>query len=227
MSKKKRSASDGRVGRDSVRSAGQQAARTTQVPAPSSISDDSVWHAVRSPLRLQVLEAIRSAPGVDARALSAALNTSAPRLYYHIIILLKSGLIVGAERRDSDGRRESTRGPEALVYRARGVNFPDGFFSKGEQSVRRREAIVRDLLDGGLDRAIASIAEQDAHLTVRREHLTATEAARIKSLLSQVESILNAARTRRHSESKVLSATHFVAAAFCELDGELPDGPLA
>ncbi|MFN9077580.1 MAG: winged helix-turn-helix domain-containing protein [bacterium] len=56
---------------------------------------------MRSPLRLQILEAIRAAPGIDARALSAALNTSAPRLYYHINILLQSGLIVGTERKDT------------------------------------------------------------------------------------------------------------------------------
>lgn len=226
MSKKKRSVSDGRTSRDSNRSSQAPSARASQASVPASVSDDSAWHAVRSPLRLQVLEAIRAAPGIDARALSVALKTSAPRLYYHINILLESGLIVGTERRDSDSRRATTRGPEALVYRARGTNFPEGFFTKGEHSLRRREAIVRELFDGGMQRAIASHSEEDAHLTVRREHLTAAEAARVKSLLSQVESILNGARTRRHAESRVLPATHFVGCAFCELDGELPDGPL-
>lgn len=227
MSKKKRGAAEGRTTRESIRSSRTQAVRPSQGSFPSSVSDDAAWHAVRSPLRLQVLEAIRAAPGIDARALSVALKTSAPRLYYHINILLQSGLIVGTERKDSDSQRQTTRGPEALVYRARTANFPDGFFTKGEQSLRRREALVRELFDGGMDRALASHGEASAHVTVRREHLTASEALRVKSLLAQVEGILDAARTRRHSESKILSATHFVGCAFCELDGELPDGPLA
>lgn len=227
MSKKKRSAAEGRPGRESIRSSRTQSVRPSQSVVPSSVSDDTVWHAVRSPLRLQVLEAIRAAPGIDARSLSVALKTSAPRLYYHISILLQSGLIVGTERKESDSQRQATRGPEALVYRARANDFPEGFFTKGEQSLRRRESLVRELFDGGMNRALASHGEESAHLTVRREHLTAPEALRVKSLLAQVESILDGARSRRHSESRIMPATHFVGCAFCELDGELPDGPLA
>lgn len=227
MSKKKRGAAEGRPARESIRSSRAQTVRPAHPSVPSSVADDTAWHAVRSPLRLQVLEAIRAAPGIDARALSLALNTSAPRLYYHINILLQSGLIVGTERTDSDLQRQTTRGPEALVYRARGTDFPDGFFTKGDQSLRRRESLVRELFEGGVNRAIASHGEESAHLTVRREHLNDSEAARVKSLLAQVEAILDAARARRHAESKIMPATHFVGCAFCELDGELPDGPLA
>jgi hypothetical protein len=226
MSRKKRGASDGRAGREQIKSSRAPSVRPSQAAVPASVSDDTAWHAVRSPLRLHVLEAIRAAPGIDARALSAALNTSAPRLYHHIEILLQSGLIVGSERKDSDSHRETTRGPEALVYRARAANFPDGLFTKGDQSLRRRETIVRELFEGGMSKPIASISEQDVHLTVRREHLANAEAARVKSLLSQVESILSSARARRHAESKVLPAIHFAGCASCDLDGELPDGPL-
>jgi hypothetical protein len=227
MSKKKLGAAEGRSARESIRSSRAQTVRRPSAAVPSSVADDAAWHAVRSPLRLQVLEAIRAAPGVDARTLSIALKTSAPRLYYHINILLESGLIVGGERAGSDAQRQSSRGPEALAYRAHTANFPAGFFTKGEQSLRRREALVRELFDGGMNRAIASHGEASSHLTVRREYLTGSEALRIKSLLSQVETILDGARMRRHAESKVLPATHFVGCAFCEFDGELPDGPLA
>lgn len=227
MSKKRRGSADGRTPRDTVRAPRGTASRASQSSVPSSVADDSAWHAVRSPLRLQVLEAIRAAPGIDARTLSAALRTSAPRLYYHINILLQSGLIFGMERKDTDSRRQTTRGPEAMVYRARASDFPDGFFTKGEHTARRREELVRELFDGGVDRAIQLHGEGGTHVTVRREHLTAAEAARVKSLLGQVESILDAARSRRHAESKLVPATHFVGCAFCELDGELPDGPLA
>jgi pyridoxine/pyridoxamine 5'-phosphate oxidase len=59
------------------------------------------------------------------------------------------------------------------------------------------------------------------------ERRVAEKTADLASLLSQVETILDGARMRRHAESKVLPATHFVGCAFCEFDGELPDGPLA
>ena len=226
MPKKKRGA-DGRAARDNVRPSRSAAPRPAQPNAPASVADDSAWHAVRSPLRLQVLEAIRAAPGIDARSLSAALRTSAPRLYYHINILLRSGLIVGAERKETDGRRQTTRGPDAVVYRARAASFPDGFFTKGEHCHPRREALVRELFDNGVDRAIRGHMTGGAHVIVRREHLSAAETARVKALLAQVESILDFARARRHEESKLVPATHFVGCAFCDLDGGLPDGPLA
>lgn len=226
MSKKRKDAPNGRAAKERSRSASSESSRTSNGAAPASVADHAAWHAVRSPLRLQILEAIRAAPGVDARTLSVALNTSAPRLYYHINILLESGLIVGVDGSDGAARRTSSRGPEALVYRARSSSFPDGFFTRDGQSQRRREALVRELFEGGMGVALSSHAKNSSHLTVRREHLTAAEAARVKTLLGQIEGILDEARTRRHQDSKVVAATHFVGCTFCELDGELPDGPL-
>ena len=109
---------------------------------------------------------------------------------------------------------------------ADGRTFTEGEIRSGTSVCVIGATIVRELFEGGMSKAIASISEQDVHLTVRREHLSDAEAARVKSLLSQVESILSSARARRHAESKVLPATHFVGCAFCDLDGELPDGPL-
>jgi hypothetical protein len=200
---------------------------------PASVCDDSAWHAVRSPLRLQVLEAIRACPGVDARALSLALRTSAPRLYYHINILLESGLISAHAPKAVPGSsgpsssRRAGRGPEALVYRANGTTFPDGFFSRNDRCLERRETLLRELVERGMSEAIASTSTGEAHLSVRRERLTHSEADRIRGLLRQVEDILDTARARRHGDGKVVPATHFVAVAMSGLNGsELPDGPL-
>ena len=209
-------------------------ARARVATPPASVSDDAAWHAVRSPLRLQVLEAIRACPGVDARTLSLALRTSAPRLYYHINILLQSGLIsahapkspVGASAGTSASRRAG-RGPEALVYRANGAGFPDGFFSQNDRCIERRETLLRELVDRGMAEAIAAVSKGDASLSVRRERLTTGEADRVRSLLRQVEDILDTARARRHGDGRVVPATHFVAVAMTGVNGsELPDGPL-
>jgi len=200
---------------------------------PASVCDDAAWHAVRSPLRLQVLEAIRACPGVDARTLSLALRTSAPRLYYHINILLESGLISAHAPKSSSASsaaaasRRAGRGPEALVYRANGNGFPDGFFSRNDRCLERREQLLRELVERGMAEAIASVPKGDAHLSVRRERLTSAEAERVRGLLRQVEDILDTARARRHGDGRVVPATHFVAVAMSGVNGsELPDGPL-
>lgn len=228
MSKKRKVSASRRaaikVGTESV------SARTRTAAPPASVCDDAAWHAVRSPLRLQVLEAIRACPGVDARTLSMALRTSAPRLYYHINILLESGLIVAHDQKSpaaSAASRRNGRGPEAVGYRANGNVFPDGFFSRNDRCLERREALLRELVERGMVEAIAAMPKGDAHLTVRRERLSAAEAERVRTLLRQVEDILDSARARRHGDGRVVHATHFVAVAVSALNGgELPDGPL-
>lgn len=227
MSKKKRrDGSAGRAAKAPTKLSGQRARAVAKL-APNSVSEDAAWHAVRSPLRLQVLEAIRAAPGIDARALSKALKTSAPRLYYHINILLGSGLIVGVDGNDPGARRSSVRGPEAIVYRANSRDFDDGFFSDGSNSRDRHKELLRELFDSGIGFAIASETSESTHVSARREHLTPAEAAKVRALLKQVDEVLDGARTRRHGESNLVHATHFIGTALCELDGsELPDGPL-
>jgi DNA-binding transcriptional ArsR family regulator len=198
---------------------------------PSSVADDAAWQAVRSPLRLQILEAIRAAPGIDARALSSALKTNAPRLYYHLNILRESGLIVGMDGKDADdsgSARRGTRGPEAVTYRAPTRVFPDGFFSRHELGRRRAKTIMRDLFARGLDTSFASESTEKCTTLARSEHLSPSEASRVRSLLKQIDEILDGARARRHSGAQILAATHFVGCAFCEVgDGRLPDGPIS
>ncbi|MBI1302841.1 MAG: hypothetical protein GC172_03505 [Phycisphaera sp.] len=210
-----------------------QTAKARVAAPPASVCDDAAWHAVRSPLRLQVLEAIRACPGVDARTLSLALRTSAPRLYYHINILLESGLVSAHAPKAlpasgaAPSSRRAGRGPEALVYRANGSGFPDGFFSRNDRCLEHRETLLRELVERGMSDAIASTSTGEAHLSVRRERLTQSEADRVRGLLRQVEDILDTARARRHGDGRVVPATHFVAVAMSGVNGsELPDGPL-
>lgn len=242
MSKKKRVAvrvRAARVGRESggasrLRGGGQEVASAGIGSA--SIAEDALWQAIRSPLRLRILEAIRAAPGVDVRTLSELLKTSAPGLYYHINILLESGLIEGSEIAVAEGQRAAVgaskprrgaRGPAALAYRARTGGFPEGFFSRHERARHREEQLVRDLFDRGLSFAFKQPRDGGRHLLVRTETLTAQEAARIKGLFRQVEEVLDGARARRHAGSYLIAATHFVGCAFSSVaDGELPDGPL-
>jgi len=231
MSKKKRSVGQQRTARELPKTTRVDADRAPMAHGPSSVADDAAWQAVRSPLRLQILEAIRAAPGIDARALSSALKTNAPRLYYHLNILRDGGLIVGVDGKPggelTTGRRGS-RGPEAVTYRASARTFPDGFFSRHEIGRRRAKTIMRDLFTRGLELSFASESDGKCMTLARREHLSSAEALRVKGLLRQIDEILDGARARRHSGSQTLAATHFVGCALCELgDGELPDCPIA
>ena len=95
-----------------------------------SLANAVTWQALRAPLRMQMLEAIIACPGVDARALAEAIGCSAPRLYYHIKILVEAGLVVSSE----GSSRKSARGPSATSYHSRLSDFPGEFFAEPPRS---------------------------------------------------------------------------------------------
>lgn len=86
--------------------------------ASLSLANQAVWDALRSPLRLQVLEAVRARPGVDARGLAEALGTRPPKLYYHLKILVAAGLLRELDGGDGgsgdDGEFAATNGDSTL-----------------------------------------------------------------------------------------------------------------
>jgi hypothetical protein len=237
MSKKKRGAVRTRTSRNGTDTIDGRPARgggATDGVAQSA-ADDALWQAIRSPLRLRLLEAIRAAPGVDVRALSGLLGTSAPGLYYHINILLACGLIEGHElgappapRAPAAPRlRKGSRGPIALAFRARDDGFPDGFFARHDRARLREETLVGELFNRGLSFAFKSPHDTARNLVARTEHLTQPETSKLKALLRQVEEVLDGARARRHAGAHLVAATHFVGCVLTAVDGsELPDGPL-
>ncbi len=186
-------------------------------PAP----DDSVWKALRSPLRLRLLEAIGATPRVDARTLAETLGASAPRIYYHLKILLDAGLLVA----ENEGARRRSRGPEALVYR---TSFGDlaGYLARFGGAAEL-EPIMQELAAGGVSDAIRSAARGEGRACFLHESLTETEIAEVESCFARISAVLDGARARRVAAAGISLATVFLGACLARPSQPmLPDVPV-
>lgn len=214
----------GRNGKDEERGAAPARGRAI------SIADPAIWRAMRSPLRFQLLEAVRSAPCSTARALASALGTTVPRLHYHLRILIDAGLLLA----ESGGPLAT----DATRYSARFERFPKGFFLEGDESSPRRAAYVRMLTAQGLKHAVAppsrnrarrvdpSEAPVERRLFSRLERLGSEDLRDVLHHAEQIRRIVERARDRRDGGG-VASATHFVGVCVTPLRSPaLPDAPL-
>ncbi len=180
-----------------------------------SLANGKVWDALRSPLRLQLFESIWSCPGTDARVLAQNLKTSAPRLHYHLKILLEAGLIGLSEESGRRGRR----GPAGMTYCVAHDPLPSDFYDADPTAVSRRGTLLRELADVGLrDTPPDGVL---AHCTsdFRHEALSLDELEQIAESMARIRLILSAARSRRHQERALAPATAFVGVCLAPLNG--------
>lgn len=193
-------------------------------PERMSLADNAIWSALRSPIRFQLFEAVRTQTGVDARSLAEAIGASAPKLYYHLKILERAKLLYA----DGLGGRRRARGPEAVIYRACCEQFPARFFDFDAKAQARAVKLRRILADAGLALVLPKGGlVHGAQLLTRREHLTAREEAAVRSHMAEIGRILEGARARRSAEKSMLRATVIVGLMLAPLDGgSLPDAPV-
>ena len=222
---------NGAGGRESTRSHGSaprgRRARADANSAGNSdgfcLANGKLWRALKSPLRLQLLEAIRAKPAIDARALAKAMGASPPRLYYHLNILLQSGLVVPCDEQD----RQTSRGPAAALYRAAFDRFPEGFFDGDGRTAARRGKVMRELAELGLDYAASQRGSGRVTADFRHEALFDEEIDEVFQHVAEIRRILDRARSRRHHERALGRATAFVGICVSTLGTPvLPDGPL-
>jgi len=176
-----------------------------------------ILSALRSTVRLQLLEAIETSPGVDARRLAKAIGSSPPRLYCHLKILVDAGLV-----RECDGAAHaSPRGPSAARYESCRMVDPAELLGEdgvlGEQLSRLREHVREN------GRASGSLELASFH----REALLPEEVERARGLLSELRQLLAAARARRRNGRSLERASVFVGMCLVRIrEGTLPDLPL-
>jgi hypothetical protein len=221
--------------------------------ASLTLANQAVWDALRSPLRLQVLEAVRARPGVDARGLAEALGTRPPKLYYHLKILVAAGLLRELDGGDGDlaaGNGESTggsngssargsarwasrgspRGPAATGYHATLDDHPEGFFDAHPEAAARSLKLTNGIAQAGIKAALSPKSARVASRSVsdfRNEALDAAEIEAIRGHIEAIRGILGAARARRRSRRELMRATAFVGVCIAELErAVLPDGPV-
>lgn len=229
---------------------------TGESAAVLSLASEAVWDALRSPLRLQVLEAVRSRPGIDARGLAEALATRPPKLYYHLKILVSAGLLRESDVPGGGGGNGSrnSRGPASTGYHATHDDHPDGFFDGHPTAALRSMKLVHGIAQTGIKAALSPRAPRIAGRAstkgggsitggriatsdgpaggrglaeFRNEALDATEIETIRRHIEAIRGILTAARARRRSARELIRATAFVGVCIAELErAVLPDGPV-
>lgn len=174
--------------------------------AGAAVPDERVWQALRSPLRLRLLEAIGERPRVDARTIAETLGASPPRVYYHLKILREAGLLVSE---NEQGRRRA-RGPEARVYR---TSFDDlASYLRTHGHAGDLEPIMQELAASGVSDAVRSAARGEGRARFMHEALTPEEIAEVEGCLGRISAVLDGARRRRRAADAIGLATVFVGA---------------
>ncbi|MFM7132837.1 MAG: winged helix-turn-helix transcriptional regulator [Planctomycetota bacterium] len=190
-----------------------------------SLADNAVWYAVRSLFRLQLLEAVRAHPGIDARAIADATGASTPRVFYHLKILVKAGLL---EAKESNNRRNS-RGPVAMVYHPCCEDFSPIFFARDgrarERARKLQRMLAEDSIAASFPRAEGDGASDGHWRLFRWEALREEEIASIRVHAEAIERILQGAKSRRRREKSLPAANMQVAILLASGDlGVMPDG---
>ncbi len=186
------------------------------------IGRKAVFAVVVSPLRMRLFETIRRAEHCSVRELSVHSGLSATGLYYHLQALEHLDLIRQIGVRKGDARRAPAVFA-ATCSRIRIVFNPD------DATQRARMAAVRkrwnDESMDSVDGSIELLSEGRAmHVRSRLEweHLTPAEIRKVSALLSQVEDVCAAARSRGPRVPEDARPFH-VGTLVCELaDAALP-----
>ena len=174
------------------------------------------WNAVRSPVRLGLLEVITSTGGATARELSELLGLKSSLVHYHLGILERSGLISASARDGRSGRVFMTAGRRLVVA-----------YDKGSRTQSER---IRQLVITRLDHSVKVIESHagvdHGRLMVHWESLTREEHREVVKHFDQVDRILSRARRRRRRQGlDAQRATSHVVFAVESTERAMPPSP--
>ncbi len=196
------------MARSSTSLRGNKAGRQSSTQA-IDLSVNAVWNCVRSPFRLRLLETIRGSGGCTVLEIARALDVSPPSLYYHIGLLLKSGLIGQMVPQPAAGR-VGRLGPVAAIFFANvdAIKFAP---TKSAREQQRMAKLVAGLItEHAADLAMAAKIDLPA-IGNAWESLEADEVKAVQKAFATVEGVLTKARARREkAHGKVVLATHHV-----------------
>lgn len=193
--------------------------------AQAGQATSSAWHAVESPIRLQMLEAILTRPGATARELADALGTSPPRLHYHLNILRDAGLI-----RPAPVGRSRGKGPAAIGFVATDGEFLARASARAGQHGKRLAFLLAETAAAGFAAAGQKWQQSEPSgprnfVRCGHEALAPQEVEAVWAHLKQIEAIVQRARERRRRAGALVGASTFVGLCLAATgDPRLPDG---
>lgn len=178
-------------------------------------------------MRLQILEAIATKPGIRARDIADAMGTSAPRLHYHLKILTKAGLVRAIDG-VADASEERGNGAGFEIARPPQLRQPDRMDAA---AFARISALVVGLGAEGMTAAARVVGKQTVDFgcsSVARcghEALAPHEVEAVLGHLQGIEAILARASERRRRNHSVSRASVFITYGLGLIDSStLPDG---
>lgn len=208
-----------------------------------SLADGKVWDALRSPLRVRLLEAVLVEPGVGARRLADLMGTSASRVHYHLRVLMAASLVemVRVDAVDADavdvgtvkngptsarrGQRRSSRRSGANGFRSSLDGFPTTLFNGNHRSDERAVQLVCEVAASAIRELAKVPTKPDGRVLFAREALSSSEVERVQRHFEEIRGVIHQARKRRRSAGSLTSAKVMIG-LWLGLLGEpsLPDG---
>ena len=174
-------------------------------------ASDEVWDALRSSVRLQILEALAGKPHTTARELALALGCSVPRVHYHVGVLEKVGLVRAVQSPAAPGG-----GPPLHRFRLLESDLFMRVSRQGGPACDKLRMLIADVAADAL-REVAATSRSGKALDTRprrmacgHEALTAEEITKVQELVDGIDSILRNARSRRRASGGLPSASTFV-----------------
>lgn len=156
-------------------------------------ADELRLRALTSPLRLELIGAVKEAGACSIRELAAQMGRPADGLYHHVRLLLKTGVLVEAETRKVGRRSEAVYALAAP--RVAGVHRPESAASR--RAVTKAASAALRLAAREFEAAIesgeASCAEGVSRMLAKRQTTWLTDAglSELKDLLARVEELLS------------------------------------
>lgn len=174
------------------------------------------WNAVKSPLRMGMLEIITATGGVTVRGLADVLEIKRSLAHYHIDVLDRSGIIKSTQ----------IAGEPARTYRTVGRRLVVVYDENSRTQAARMRELVGKRIEHSSQLIQSRVREPSVKSLAHWESLTAVEHKEIVRHFDQVDRILARARRRRRRQGlDAQRANSHVLFALETVDRPMPPTP--
>lgn len=130
------------------------------------ISDLEQVKALSHPLRMRIIETLGGSEPMTTKQVAEALNEKPTRLYHHVDMLQKTGLIRLTHTRQNRGTTEKYYEPIAKQFRAGADIFSDGSADDQKNAMR---PMIRTIFDSTLSEMLRLVDQNDFEAKLEEE----------------------------------------------------------